>query len=160
MNGLAVRAFRPSAASILAALTLAIAPAVTQDRGAPGIHVGSGVKAGEMTDRSAIVHVRLTAVPGQDAQGLIPGRSGLARLRYGLTENLEGASTTSWAAAREAEDFSIQFRLEGLRPASRYFHRVETRETQGSESRLSEVFSFVTAPAPEDRRPVRFHLTT
>jgi hypothetical protein len=51
-----------------------------------GLHVGSGAKAGEITDRTAIVLVRLTATPGQEDQGLIPGRNGQARLRYATNE--------------------------------------------------------------------------
>jgi phosphodiesterase/alkaline phosphatase D-like protein len=158
-HGVALQALR-SAVPALAALALAVFPAGTQDRDGAALHVGSGAKAGEITDRSAIVLVRLTTTPGQDAQGLIPGRAGQARLRYGLAENLRGAAVTGWQTAREAEDFSIQFRLEGLRPASRYFHRVEYRAAAEARSKLSEVFSFVTAPAPGERRAVRFHLTT
>ena len=32
-----------------------------------------GAKAGEITSKEAIIHVRLTKTPGQDAAGLVPG---------------------------------------------------------------------------------------
>ena len=44
------------------------------------IYLGSGAKAGEITDRTAIIHVRLTSTPGQNTESLIPGRAGQARL--------------------------------------------------------------------------------
>jgi alkaline phosphatase D len=148
------------AALLVASPMLASHPLRAQERGGAQIHVGSGAKAGEMTDRSAIVLVRLTATPGQDDQGLIPGREGLARLRYGLDGALNGAATTPGEAAKEDADYSVQFALRDLRPASRYYYKVEYRADERAEPKLSDAFSFVTAPAPDDRRAVKFHLTT
>ena len=66
-----------------AMLTLAVTAPI---RGASGdsaeaaeqIHLGSGVKVGEITDREAVVHVRLTAALEQDAEGRIRA----ARVRH------------------------------------------------------------------------------
>ncbi|MEW6305469.1 MAG: alkaline phosphatase D family protein [Verrucomicrobiota bacterium] len=127
---------------------------------AADIYLGSGVKAGEITDRSAIVLVRLTSAPGQDAQGLIPGREGQARLRYATDETLKGAATTGWETARASEDWSIQFRLEKLTPAKRYFYKVEYRTDARAETQVSDMYSFVTAPPADQRAAVTFHLTT
>lgn len=135
-------------------------PAIQPPTSDGGLYVGSGAKAGEITDRSAIVHVRLTATPGQDARGLIPGREGQARLRYSTEQNLTESKTTAWETARAAEDYSIQFQLGELPPARRIFYRVEFRAEPAAESRLSEPFSFLTAPAPDQRAAVMFHLTT
>jgi alkaline phosphatase D len=132
----------------------------TESVSAADIFVGSGVKAGEITDASAIVLVRLTSTPGQDADGMIPGREGQARLRYAANEQLTGAATTPWEAAKPDADWSIQFRLRDLKPKARYFYRVEYRTAAAAASETSEVFSFVTAPAANDRAPVKFHLTT
>ena len=74
---------------------------------AADLFVGSGVKAGEITDRTAIVLVRLTSTPGQDANGLIPGREGQARLQYAANESLQAAATTGWESAKPAADWSI-----------------------------------------------------
>ena len=71
---------------------------------AEGIYLGSGVKAGEITDTSAIVHVRLTAAPQQDATGRIPGCEGVARLHFGLQESGSDDRTTPWATAKASED--------------------------------------------------------
>src|SRR3954465_11959427 len=91
------------------------------------IYVGSGAKAGEIIDRSAIVLVRLTSTPGQNEKGLIPGREGQARLHYSPNEELKDAAATNWETAKPDADWSIQFRLGNLSPATRYFYRVEMR---------------------------------
>lgn len=127
---------------------------------AADIYLGSGVKSGEVTDTTAIVLVRLTSTPGQDAKGNIPGREGEARLEYGPTESLAGAAQTPWHAANPKADWSIHFQLRDLKPSTRYFYRVEYRTAASATSERSETFSFVTAPAPNDRTAVKFHLTT
>ena len=66
----------------------------------PDLYLGGGAKAGEITDRTAIVHVRITATPNQMAGGTIPGAEGEARLRYGTDEALREARTTGWERAR------------------------------------------------------------
>ncbi|MSU48260.1 MAG: hypothetical protein EXS37_04070 [Opitutus sp.] len=139
---------------------LTAAPLWAQPRTTPELHLGSGVKAGEITDRTAIVLVRLTSTPGQDAQGLIPGRVGQARLRYGTDEALKESATTAWETARASEDHAIHFKLAKLNPARRHFYRVEFRADEKSTATLSDAFSFVTAPAPDQRAAVFFQLTT
>ncbi|MDZ4851432.1 MAG: alkaline phosphatase D family protein [Pirellulaceae bacterium] len=124
------------------------------------LYIGSGVKAGEITDRTANVLVRLTTTAGQDGKGLIPGRNGQAKLRYGIDKSLSQSKQTNWEAARPDVDHSIQFKLTDLEPARRYFYHVEFREGETALAKTSEVFSFVTAPAPDQRAAVMFHLTT
>src|SRR5688572_31369232 len=90
---------------LLLSLSLSQSPAAE-------IHLGSGVKAGEITDRSAIVLVRLTATPGQDEDGLIPGAAGQARLRYSQEaplETLRGAViiATAWESTKAEADWSV-----------------------------------------------------
>ncbi len=128
--------------------------------GAADIYVGSGVKSGEVTDTTAIVLVRLTATSGQDAQGNIPGREGEARLEYAANESLAGAIQTTWKPADPKADWSIHVQLRDLKPATRYFYRVEYRTSATAASERSAVFSFVTAPSPNERAAVKFHLTT
>ncbi len=150
----------------LRSVTLALALAIAANIAANAvekegeIHLGSGAKAGEITDRSAIVLVRLTRTPGQDANGLIPGREGQARLHYGTDKAFAKAKSTGWKSVQPEADWSVQFRLSNLSPAQRHFYRVEYRADAKSPSRRSDVFSFVTAPRPGARAPVTFHLTT
>src|SRR5690349_13748446 len=101
---------------------------------AADIYAGSGAKAGEITDRTAIVLVRLTTIPGQNDKGLIPGREGQARLHYSPKEDLKDAAATNWEAAKPDADWSIQFRLGNLSPATRYYYRVEMRTGANAKS--------------------------
>ena len=125
------------------------------------IFLGSGVKVGEMADTSAIVHVRLTTTPEQDSEGRIAGCEGSARMHYGLQESGDADAVTEWANALAAEDYSSQFHLEDLTPGKRHFYTIEYRSNDGGgETKRSERFSFVTAPAPDVRAPVTFQVTT
>ncbi len=126
------------------------------------IYLGSGVKVGEMSDTAAIVHVRLTAEPEQDADGLIAGCEGSARLHYGLQESGDGDTVTEWANAAADEDYSTQFQLKSLTPGSRHFYTVEYRNDDPDDgaAKRSERFSFVTAPSRDVRTKVTFQVTT
>lgn len=127
---------------------------------ADAIYLGSGVKAGEVTATSAIVHVRLTATEGQDEDGAIPGREGLARLHYGRQQSGVDDAVTQWEAAQADEDYSIQFHLTGLQSGQRYFYSVEYRASDAEDAARSPQFSFKTAPAADVRAPVKFQVTT
>jgi phosphodiesterase/alkaline phosphatase D-like protein len=141
------------------ALCLLLIPAAIQSQAAD-INLGSGVKAGEITDRSAIVLVRLTSRDSQDDQGLIPGKEGQARLRYADNQQLNSAGTTSWQQAQAEADWAIHFQFADLKPATRYYYQVDYRTGPAAEHETSETFSFLTAPPANERQPVRFHLTT
>ncbi len=124
------------------------------------IFLGSGGKAGEITDTSAIILVRLTSIPGQNAEQLIPGHDGQARVQYGIDESFNQATLTPWRAATAEENHSVQFQIDQLSAGTRHFYRVEMRERENSTSYWSSTHSFVTAPTPSVRAPVMFHLTT
>jgi alkaline phosphatase D len=146
---------RPRLGYFAIAVSLAASYAIAAD-----IYVGSGVKSGEVTDTTAIVVVRLTATPGQDEKGNIPGREGEARLEYAASESLAGAIQTAWKPADPKADWAIHFELRELKPATRYFYRVEYRTSAAAASERSAVFSLLTAPPPNERAAVKFHLTT
>jgi alkaline phosphatase D len=141
-------------------VTLCLAACPIAYLSAADIFVGSGAKAGEITDRTAIVLVRLTATPEQDTKGLIPGCEGQARLLYAASEQLTGAMATGWEWAKPEADWTIQFPLVGLQSATRYHYRIEFRADANAASQTSEPFSFLTAPATDQRAAVKFHLTT
>lgn len=115
-------------------------------------HQAMGTRAGEATQTTAKVWVRLTKQPGRnrageaptgranwreatayaDAEvdaflGACPGADGFVRLRYGLREDLGDAVATDWVRVDAARDYSHQFDLVGLRPGSRYHYESETR---------------------------------
>jgi alkaline phosphatase D len=146
--------FHPAGIAVLALAILASGAQATD------LYIGSGCKAGEVTDRSAILLVRLTKTAGQDKDGNIPGAEGEARLHYATDEKLPSPTTTNWQAADPKADWSIHFRLSGLTPATRYYYRVEYRTTPSATSERSDGYSFLTAPAADQRTAVKFHLTT
>jgi alkaline phosphatase/alkaline phosphatase D len=124
------------------------------------IYLGMGAKAGEITSTNAIVHVRLTETHTQDASGYVPGKEGEARLYYGTDSLPARYSKTDWLETRKEDDYSVQFKLKDLTPASRYYYRVEMRENSSTDSFFSDTFSFKTAPDRSERAQVKFQVTT
>lgn len=130
---------------------------------AADLYFGSGAKVGEITSNSAIVWTRLTTIPKQNEEGLIPGTAGEVRVRYSDRKALKSLTTTDWAPVDEDNDFTVQIRLSGLKPNSRYYYTLEGRATPDGDvvsTSTAEKWSFITAPAPDARAPVRFQVTT
>ena len=138
----------------------------------------SGVKVGETTDSSVVVWTRLTAgaernnqgvvvraagrkksqpkappttldVPVEELEGACPGAPGRVRVRYGLQADLADAQATPWADVNEAEDFTHQFPLRGLRAASVYYYAVESTGPGGAPVHGAVRGKFETAPPPD-----------
>lgn len=163
--------------SACAAASIALADGPNPD---PGTRQATGVKVGEVTARSAIVWTRLTAyashnargrwiprrqplpqgVAIDDLKGACPGAAGRIRLRYGTRENLAGATTTEWVNVGPRTDFSHQFRLENLSPATEYFFAVETTGPGGRPEHRPLRGRFRTAPPADQYRDVTFTVVT
>jgi len=126
----------------------------------PDIFVGMGVKTGEITKNSAIVHVRLTEVPGHTEDNLVPGKEGQARLLYSPSDNLEDAKKTEWMKALPDNDYSIQFQLNSLKSGIRYHLGVEMRSNENSNIHVARGYSFKTAPPLQEEATVKFQVTT
>ena len=124
------------------------------------LYVGSGARTGEITSSSAIVRVRLTSVPEQDANGHIPGTNGLFRIRYDQQPQFSQDLYSSWVAIDSTADFSAQVELTNLTASTRYYYQVEFKKSRETQSQLSEVYSFLTAPAPEARESITFQVTS
>jgi len=156
---------------------------------ADGSRQATGVKAGEVTDRSAIVWMRLTAqaernadgvaVPRRkgggdgnrgallpegvrvdDLEGAAPGAPGRVRVRCGTREDLADAVATDWADVRPETDFTHTFRLNNLRPDMLYYFAAETAGPGGSPAHEPLRGSFRTAPLPDQRAKVTFTVVT
>ncbi len=125
-----------------------LTPCFAQER---GLFVGGGAFAGEMTDTTAKVLVRLTATGNQLADATIPGREGEARLRYGAEAGLANAKMTNWKTALPEINWSVKFELTGLPQAARQFYRVEMRVNAGAPITQSDVRSFMNAPPSHKR---------
>ena len=138
--------------AILAGATL-IRPTLAAD--APAPRQATGVKAGEVTDTTAIIWTRLTAnsarlrdgvviggkvrkgerpvvtVTADKIEGACPGAAGRIRVRYGLREDLSDAKATEWVDVNEKTDFTHHFALSALKPESTFHYTVETSGVAG-----------------------------
>jgi len=145
-------------------------------------HQATGAKVGEVTASSAIVWARRTAEATRNEQGqvlphpegddlptqeevnaqlhAVPGAPGRLRVRYGtVTERLD-AGTTAWKEVDASSDFSAQFRLEELEPATTYFYEIESENVEGDADPQPFTGRFRTAPAADRSERVVFTVVT
>ncbi|MBI1372974.1 MAG: alkaline phosphatase [Phycisphaera sp.] len=143
-----------------------------------------GTRAGEASDTTAKVWVRLTrgdqrngdgeepigranwhkAKAYADAEvdafkGACPGAAGKVRLRYGLKDDLSDAVATEWVGVDEAGDFTHQFDLTGLKPGSRYYYESQTADADGT-AHAPRRGRFDTAPAADTPSDLTFCVMT
>ena len=155
-------------------------------RGADAIesHQATGTRAGEITDTSAVVWVRLTknaarnndgvlypgkvnrkkeqpvTVPVEQIEGACPGIAGSVRLRYGLKEDLNDATETPWMEVTKATDFIHHFQLSDLKPDSTYHYASETRVAGSTGEHREFRGRFFTAPSAGTPSHFRFCVMT
>ncbi len=142
----------------------------------------TGVKIGEVTGNSAIVWMRVTAQSSRNKDGLevrgrriqrlpsgvrveslegeAPGAPGRVRFRYGEQDHLNNAQSTEWAAVSPERDFTHQFRITGLKPATRYYYAAETSSPDGAVPRGALRGTFETAPPKDQPAEVTFTVIT
>ena len=150
-------------------------------------YLAMGTKVGEVTPSSAIIWARLTLEPEarwkgyrftgprtvgggaplqpedvavNELDGACPGAPGLARLAIGTAPDLTGARPTEWVKAGPETDFTVQFQVTALRPATEYFYVVETRDLAGEVRRRDRVCRFATAPRADEWGDVTFVVIT
>jgi len=145
-------------------------------------HQATGVKVGEVTPDSAIVWMRLTAgskrkadgvvVKGRaaetlpagtsvdDLEGACPGMAGRVRLRYGAGRETDSENTTAWGQVGPDSDFTHQFRLTGLKPATEYVYFAETGGSAGTPAHAPLRGRFETAPRPDQYADATFTAIT
>lgn len=142
-----------------------------------GARLASGVKVGEVTDRSAIVWTRLTQSQGRsqgprvegaakgDApeplpapvdrlEGACPGAPGSIRVRYAVAGEKPMFLETAWETAEAKNDFVRLFFLKSLEPATRYVYEIETADPDGTRHGTL-TGTFRTAPRADAESDVR-----
>jgi alkaline phosphatase D len=124
---------------IVASLLALIASALAGQDEAPVIT--HGVASGDVTAISAILWARAS----------VPAR---LETEYSLDANFTRPRKGPSREVSAETDFTGQITLTGLRPETRYYYRIQARNSAGTSSR--ETGSFLTAPRPNDRRNVRF----
>lgn len=127
------------------------------------LHLAQGVVVGEVTGSSAILQTRLTATPGRDATGDVPGAAGRVQFEVAATAAFAPASlvfTTPWLVAGSDADFIVKSRLDRLQPGTRYHVRARYASDAAATPRTSATGTFKTLPAAASAAPVSFVLTS
>jgi len=145
-------------------------------------HQATGVKVGEVTSDSAVIWMRVTkspirrqdgiSRPGrparplppgvkiEDLEGACPGMPGRVRVRYAPRPDLRNARATEWVDVHAEHDFTHQFHITGLQPATRYYFSAETAGPGGQPVHKPLLGSFTTAPPPDRQASVTFTVIT
>ncbi|MYA09118.1 MAG: alkaline phosphatase [Holophagales bacterium] len=157
---------------------------------ADAVFLASGVRVGEVGATSAVVWTRTTAeaqrrsgaeisgrpvvalAPGVDVsslEGAVPGAPGELRvvLRSAVPADEAGDIATTgisgWHPTGAERDFTHQVTFDGLTPNTRYLVTVQARPAGGdgeAPATAIETATFRTAPASDQRLPVRFAAMT
>jgi alkaline phosphatase D len=119
-----------------------------------GAELAMGFRVGEVTHHSAILWTRVTKnpernwngvrepskrtprvdayvpspTPVEKREGATPGRAGQLRVTYGTRADFTDSRMLGWVDVRPGQDFTHQFQLEGLRPATRHYVKIEARD--------------------------------
>lgn len=142
-------------------------------------YTAQGAIVGEVTSTTAIVWVRLTASPvrntdpgewhetGKPARegadpgfvGECPGSRGKVRIHYISEKEPAIKKSSPWIKIDESTDFTHQFQLNDLKPASTYFYQIETA-TVNFQNRFCTEGKFTTAPEPDNWSDILFTVIT
>jgi len=91
-------------------------------------------------------------------EGAVPGTAGRTRVRY-KPKGTPTWQSTNWLAVDPQRDFTAQFRIKDLRPATEYVLRVETKGPAGDAGATCEG-AFKTAALPDRPAKVVFAVST
>ena len=122
------------------------------------LYLAQGILAGEVTQTTAILQTRITAV-SELTKGDVAGAAGTARFEIATNESFRDARQLPWTTATAEGDYIVKAQVDKLRPGTEYFYRViygpdTTRTGRSSMAR------FKTLPAPATVAPVNFILTS
>lgn len=141
-------------ASLLVALGLPPAAAAQS----PAVHLAQGILAGEVTQTTAILQTRLTAVT-QLTDGDVAGSAGTGHFEIATDEAFRVPLRTDWLSATAKNDFIVRAQVSGLQPGTTYFYRAIYGADQ-NRTRVSASGRFKTLPAPSAAAPINFILTS
>ena len=172
--------------SIHLSLVLTLVFVIGSCSSALAAHMAMGFRVGEVTHSSAIVWTRTTRdaerkwdgfrdkskreprqneyVPSEvkieDRDGATPGAAGQVRVSYALKEDLSEGKTTPWVTVTAEHDFSHQFHLQDLQPASRYYLKVDARDSEADEQLATSTGSFTTPARATQWQDASFGVVT
>lgn len=91
--------------------------------------------------------------------GACPGAPGRVRLSYFPGQQRNKILHTKWVNTIAESDFTAQWKLAGLKPGTQYTTIIEAQTPAGEASAVT-VGAFRTAPKADEKRPVKFCITT
>ena len=94
-----------------------------------------------------------------EMNGAVPGEEGRVRLSYFPEEQRKQTKSLAWIDTNSEKDFTAQWKIEGLKPGTKYITIIEAQTKDGKPSSVLRG-SFVTAPLSTVAMPLRFCITT
>lgn len=92
--------------------------------------------------------------------GACPGAPGRVRLHYFPPKQRKAMKTTEWIETKAETDYTAQWKLEGLKPNTRYAAVIEAQPVKGGEITAVLRGGFRTAPKKNDASALKFCFTT
>jgi alkaline phosphatase D len=121
---------------------------------------GQASELAKLKDPSTLEQLQLPDGAGLDEMiGACPGKAGRVRLSYFQEEHRKDVKSLEWITSQAANDFTAQWKLEGLKPGVTYITILEAQNLDGSPTAAIRG-AFKTAPAESESSPVKFCITT
>ena len=121
---------------------------------------GQASELAKLKDPSKLEQLQLPDGAGLDEMtGACPGKAGRVRLSYFQEEHRKDVKSLEWITTQAANDFTAQWKLEGLKPGVTYITILEAQNLDGSPTAAIRG-AFKTAPAESESSPVKFCITT
>jgi alkaline phosphatase D len=92
--------------------------------------------------------------------GACPGAEGEVKLTYYPLTDQENKSETDWTSVDADKNFTKQWKLENLRPDTKYVVKIQARKSRSSKISDETEGAFRTPPAPENAENIRFCIVT
>ena len=151
------------------------------------VHLAMGLRVGEVTQTSAIIWSRVTAQPKRvwpgerrvgragkktteytekinvaGLEGAVPGAAGQLKLFWTKNADYSNLQTTEWVDVSARQDFTHQFVLTDLKPATKYYLLVKARpvDAANADATTSISGSFATAAPVNQWQNVNFSVIT
>ena len=148
-------------------------------------HMAMGIRVGEVDQTSAIIWTRITKNPERnwdgyrdrkksqtrvneytpssikvdDREGATPGSAGQVRVTHATLTDFSNAIVSKWVSVQASKDFVHQFQLTGLKPATKYFLKIEARS--GPDAKPTVQTGSLQTPAKADQwQDVTFTVVT
>jgi len=151
------------------------------------VHLAMGLRVGEVTQTSAIIWSRVTAQPKRvwpgerrvgragkktpeytekinvdGLEGAVPGAAGQLKLFWTENADYSNLQTTEWVDVSARQDFTHQFALTDLKPATKYYLLVKARPVDAANADATTRISgsFATAASVNQWQNVNFSVIT